>query len=230
MTARRSVRKRPRVIGVIASRADLGRAARMCNPPDLFELRLDRLAGAVDELENKLLRLRAPLIITARHPQEGGANKLSLRQRRDLLTRFLPHADYVDVELRSASALHSVLTLAKQKKVQRIISFHNFKSTPPLRVLGAKARAAKTHGADIFKIATRTDTPVQLAGLLEFITGKDIGLPVSAMGIGKLGAISRVLLARSGSALVYASIGAQTDIEGQLSFEQLRALGIAPRR
>jgi hypothetical protein len=35
-----------------------------------------------------------------------------------------------------------------------------------------------------------------------------------------------VLLARSGSALIYASVGAGTDIEGQLSLEQLRALGI----
>src|SRR5262249_50693182 len=97
---------RPRVVGVIASHADLGRALGMRKPPDLFELRLDHLAGIVDELENKVPKLRAPLIITTRHPQEGGANNLSLRQRRDLLTRFLPEAEYVDVELRSASALH----------------------------------------------------------------------------------------------------------------------------
>lgn len=239
MTARISATHCPRVVGVIASRADLHRALGMRKPPDLFELRLDRLAGFVDQhekfsrardpwsgLENKLPRLRAPLIITARHPQEGGANKLSLQQRRHLHTRFLPHADYVDVELRSAWALRSLLTLAKQKKVRRIISFHNFKSTAPLRVLYAKACAAKTHGADIFKVATRTDTPVQLARLFDFITGKDIGVPVSAMGIGKLGAISRVLLARAGSALVYASLATGTDIEGQLSLEQLRSLGI----
>lgn len=227
--ARSSATKLPVVVGVIASRADLDRALQMRRPPDLFELRLDRLAGIVDQVENKLPRLRAPLIITARHPREGGANKLSLRQRRDLLTRFLPHAHYVDVELRSASALRSLLTLAKQKKVRRIISFHDSKSTPP-RVLRAKARAAKTNGADIFKVATRTDTPGQLARLLDFITWKVIDLPVSAMGIGKLGAISRVLLARSRSALVYGSVGAQTDIEGQLSLKQLRALGIASRR
>ena len=226
MTARSSATQRPRVVGVIASRADLDRALQMRRPPDLFELRLDRLAGIVDQLENKLPRLRAPLIITARHPQEGGANNLSLRQRRELLTRFLSHACYIDVELRSASALRSLLTLAKQKKVRRIISFHNFKSTPPLRVLRAKARAAKAHGADIFKVAARTDTPVQLARLLDFTAKKEIDLPVSAMGIGELGAISRVLLARAGSALVYASVAAGTDIEGQLSLKQLRALGI----
>jgi 3-dehydroquinate dehydratase len=46
------------------------------------------------------------------------------------------------------------------------------------------------------------------------------------MGIGKLGAISRILLARAGSALVYASISTRTNIEGQLSLEQLRRLGV----
>jgi len=230
MTARSSTTHGPRVVGVIASRADLSRALGMRKPPDLFELRLDHLAGIVEQLENKLPRLRAPLIITARHPQEGGANNLSLRQRRDLLTRFLPHADYVDVELRSASALRSLLMLAKHKKVRRIISFHNFKSTPSLGVLMVKGRAAKARGANIFKVATLTDTPIEFTRLLDFVTRKNVNLPVAAMGIGKLGAISRILLARAGSALAYASVSTETDIEGQLSLEQLRALGIASRR
>ncbi len=201
----------------------------MRKPPDLFEVRLDRLVRVVGKLENELPQLRAPLIITARHPQEGGKNKLSLQQRRNLLTRFLPYAKYVDVELRSAFALRALLKAAEQKRVRCIISFHNFKSTPPLRILSAKARAAKAHGADIFKIATRTDTPVDLGRLLSFITNKNVDLPVSAMGIGKLGAISRVLLARAGSALVYAAVAAASDIEGQLSLEDLRLLGIASR-
>src|SRR5436309_12882201 len=153
MMARRSATQRARVVGVIASRADLDRALQMRRPPDLFELRLDRLAGVADQLQNTLAKLRAPLIITVRHPQEGGARKLSLRQRRDLLTRFLNHADYLDVELRSASAMRGLFTLAKRKRVRRIISFHNFKSTPHPRMLARKARAAKANGANIFKVA-----------------------------------------------------------------------------
>ena len=217
---------RSRVVGVIASRADLNCAMRMSRSPDVFEVRLDSLARDVRKWENKLPRLRAPLIVTARHPHEGGSNKLSLRERRDRLTRCLPYATYIDVELRSAFSLRALLELADQKKIRRIISFHNFKSTPPVRILLAKARAAKKHGANIFKVATRTDTPVQLARLLSFITNKNIDIPVSAMGIGKLGAISRVLLARAGSAFVYASISTRTNIEGQLSLEQLRRLGV----
>ena len=49
--------------------------------------------------------------------------------------------------------------------------------------------------------------------------------PLAVMGIGKLGAIARALLARAGSVLIYASVDAASDVEGQLSLEQLRALG-----
>jgi 3-dehydroquinate dehydratase-1 len=228
MTTRRSIKRRPRVVGVIASRADLEQAVRMRRRPDLFELRLDRLAGIAGQVENMVPKLRTPLIITARHPREGGAGKLGWRHRHDLLLRFLNHAAYIDVELRSASALRSLLDLAENKNVRRIISLHNFKSTPGPRFLATKAREAKSQGANIFKVATRTDTPMELRRLLEFITHAHLDLALAVMGIGKLGAISRVLLARAGSVLIYASVGATGDVEGQLSLEQLRTLGFGP--
>jgi len=224
--ANRSTPRRSRIVGVIASRADLERAVRMRRPPDLFELRLDRLAGIADHVERVLPKLRRPLIITARDPREGGANNLLLRQRRDLLARFLNHADYIDIELRSVSALLSSLGLARSKNVRRIISFHDFKSTPSVRILAAKAREAKSCGAGIFKVATRTDTPMELRRLVDFITSNRLNLALAVMGIGKLGAISRILLARAGSVLIYASVGAVSDVEGQLSLDQLRNLGI----
>jgi 3-dehydroquinate dehydratase-1 len=225
MTGDRSTKRRPRIVGVIASRDDLEQALRMRQPPDLFELRLDRLAGMADKVECALPKLGRPLIITARDPHEGGANKLQLRQRRDLLARFLNHADYIDVELRSARALQALLAIAKTKKIRRIISFHNFKSTPSARILATKAREVKLQGADIFKVATRTDTPMELERLVEFITSNRLDLAVAVMGFGKLGAISRVLLARAGSMLIYASVSAATDVQGQMSVKQLRALG-----
>jgi len=225
MTARKPLARRPRLVGVIMSLADLDSAIRMRKPPDLFELRLDQLAQNVDEVEKKLSKLGAPLIMTARHPREGGANQLSTQQRRDLLLRFLPRARYIDVELRSVEALRSLLQAARRKNVGRIVSFHNLKGTPDSRTLRTKARAAKSGGANIFKVATRTDTPAQLARLLQFMTNRDADFAVSVMGIGALGAISRVLLAHCGSALIYASL-CESQIEGQMSLKQLRAFAI----
>jgi 3-dehydroquinate dehydratase I len=226
---RKRLAVRQQLVGVITSPGDLNLAVRMRSPPDLFELRLDCLLPIVVHLEKKLRRLRAPLIITARSPHEGGAHSLSVRERRDLLIRFLPYAQYVDIELRSATGLSSVLRLAQEKKLKQIISYHDFKSTPALRVLLNKARAAKAHGANIFKIATRTDTPVDLTRLLNLMMNDNISVRISSMGIGELGAISRVLLARAGSALVYGSVGTRANVEGQLSLAKLQELGIPPR-
>jgi 3-dehydroquinate dehydratase-1 len=228
MMAAHSTKRLPRIVGVIASGADLNRATRIRRLPDLFELRLDGLTGTADEMEKVLPSLRRPLIITARDPHEGGANDLGRRQRRDLLRRFLVHADYIDIEVRSADALQPLLAHAKAKKVRCIISFHDFKSTPSARILAAKACQARAHGADIFKVATRTDTPMELGRLLEFMTISHLDLSLAVMGIGRLGAISRVLLARAGSVLIYASIAGATDVEGQMSLEQVRGLGLGP--
>ena len=192
----------------------------MLEPPDLFELRLDHLRGMIDQLERKMSILSSPVIITARDPREGGANNLSQKERHDLLLRFLPRAKYVDVELRSARAFKSLLAHARKQNVRRILSLHDFKSTPSARTLRAKASLAKMHGADIFKIATRTDTPAQLTRLIDFVTDKGVDFPVSAMGIGKLGALSRVILAQLGSVLIYTSMG-RPNVEGQLSIRQL---------
>jgi 3-dehydroquinate dehydratase-1 len=222
-------RRRPRVVGVITSPAEFDFAIRMNEPPDLFELRLDRLVRVIDRLENKVSRLRAPLVITARHPMEGGANRLSPSERHNLLARFLSRARYIDVELRSAPVFVSLFRLARRQNVRQIISVHHLKSTPSPNRLRAQARAAKTFGADFFKVATRTDTPAQLTRLLDFAAAKDVDIAVSAMGIGKLGATSRLLLACCGSALIYVSLG-RSDIEGQMSLDQFRAFGTASRR
>ena len=225
MTSRRPVKEANQLsVGVIASPTDIRVAVAMRQPPDLFELRLDHLCSMADQLERKvsILSSKGRLIITARDPREGGANNLSLSERRKLLARFLPYAKYVDVELRSAGAFKSLLARARKQNVRRILSFHNFKSTPPPRSLRAKAALAKAHGADIFKVATRTNDPADLARLIDFVLNKDVDLAVSAMGIGKLGAISRLLLARAGSVLNYASLH-RSQIEGQLPIELLRS-------
>jgi 3-dehydroquinate dehydratase-1 len=211
----------PQIVAVISSRADLGRAARLRNPPDFFELRLDAAAGRIREVQDALDRLNAPLIITARHPQEGGLNELAAPERRELLRQFLPHAACVDIELRSAGPLRAVLEEARARNVRTIISYHNFDDTPTATRLDEIARAIQSLGADVLKIATRTDTPDQFARLAAFFERHRGKVKISAMGMGRLGRISRLEFLRRGSALNYAHLGTP-QTAGQLSVAQLR--------
>lgn len=215
MTARTSVKNTPRFVGVITTSRELRSAARNKQPPDLFELRLDHFAN----IDMQIPRLPAPLIITARDPREGGVNKLSIKQRRGLLARFLDRAAYVDIELRNARALKAIVDLARRRRIGVILSFHDFDSTPSVRRLSAMASRAKSLGADVFKVATRSDTESELARLRDFAANVDVDLALAVMGIGKLAFRSRAGLP---SALIYGAIKTSR-LAGQPTLARLRA-------
>ncbi len=217
------------IVGIILTRANLRFAQRMSAPPDLFELRLDHLINHLPEVENTITKLRAPIIITARHPLEGGANKLGAAQRAALLSRFLDRASYVDIELRALRELRSIHRQARAKKIGLIISYHDLKQTPSIPRMRTKARAASEAGAGVFKIATRTDRQTQLQRLLDFFEEQHADLAVSAMGIGKLGAKSRLALMQRGSVLNYAHIG-RPSFPGQPSLRAIQRWTLSVQR
>jgi 3-dehydroquinate dehydratase-1 len=206
-----------KTVAVIASRADLLSAKQMRLAVDFFELRLDAVASIVDQVDRAMQSLKSPVIITARHPREGGANNLSAIQRAKLVLRFLGRAAYIDIESRALRELRHVRQQARAGKVGLIISVHDFKGTPRLSSLRRKAYAAAQAGADIFKVATRTDTSEQLDRLLTFFDAQDVDLPISAMGFGKFGRVARLELAARGSALNYVHLG-KAQFPGQFSF------------
>jgi 3-dehydroquinate dehydratase-1 len=210
-----------RLVGVIASPAALVRALRLRYPPDLFELRLDALRRSLGTVARAIPQLRAPLILTARHPAEGGRGGLKLAARRTLLLRFLDHAAFVDLELRSVRQMQALIDQTRRRKIGLIISCHDLHDTPSRNEFRRQAKAAAALRPAIFKVATRTDTPAQLARLVSFFATTRGSLPIAAMGIGKLGLASRRQLARLGSVLTYVSLG-EANIDGQPSLSQLR--------
>ena len=195
--------------------------SRLRRLPDLFELRLDALRHSLEEVNQAIPKLGARLILTARHPAEGGLGGLDPGTRRALLDRFLAHAAFLDLELQSVKQMKTLIRRAQCQHVGLILSWHDFHGTPTRRELLRQMKSAAAAGAAIFKIATRTETPADLARLISFFEATRRPLPIAAMGMGKLGSASRRHLAQLGSALTYASLGEAT-IEGQPSLSQLR--------
>ena len=203
------------LVGVIASVDELRLATGMRGPPDLFELRLDHLPNL---RESQLLKLRQPLIITARHPAEGGKK---VGSRRDLLLKFLPRAKFVDVELRSLHELGPVWDEARRRRVGRICSFHDFKRTPEPAVLHKKLLRARKAGADVFKVVTRAEDFRDLLTLFELLWSEFASMRLCVMASGKFGPISRLFFRDAGSSLIYAPLRHPLH-HGQLTFQELR--------
>jgi 3-dehydroquinate dehydratase I len=204
----------PQVVGTIHSAGSLKRALKLkSGEVDLLELRVDHFAEDPRVLLKAADRLPAPLIVTVRRPDEGGANGLSLARRRELYGQFLPIATFIDIELRSVEKLTETAKAAQTSGVGVIVSDHHFKSTPSLAQLEKRHAAAQAAGADIFKLAATAQNPRDLCTLLSFLTRAKKG-NLSVMGMGPFGKISRVLLARAGSLLNYGYLD-QPQVPGQ---------------
>jgi len=206
------------VVGTVHSLRSLTAAlALRKNAVDFLEVRVDAFTqtDACAHLEKNIRRLRAPLIVTVRHPLEGGAGRLSPSQRRALFQRFLPFASLVDVELRSANSLQDVIAEAQSSGIGVILSHHDFRKTPSLARLRELRQNAKSAGGSIFKVAATTRTPRDLATLLEFLTSPGGASPsLAVMGMGAFGKISRLALGKAGSVLNYGYLDKQ-QVSGQ---------------
>lgn len=219
------------VVGTVHSRASLAAALRLASGRvDFLEVRVDAFAEEREaaRLEKSLSRLPAPLIVTVRHPLEGGAGCLGVARRRALFQRFLPYASLVDVELRSAQALGDVLSAARTRGRGVILSHHDFRRTPSLARLQTLRGKAARAGCSIFKVAAMANTPHDAARLLDFLTHRGSGQPsLAVMGMGAYGKMSRLALGNAGSVLNYGYLD-RPQVSGQwpavLLKERLREL------
>ena len=211
-----------RLVGVIASIPALHQAKRLNGPPDFFELRLDALLGWLGKVERALPRLRAPLILTARDPAEGGLHRVSGAGRRDLILRFLDHAAFVDLEIRDNGQNRQLREIVCERGVGLIVSAHLLHPRAQKKDLVRLMNKAARLRPAIFKLVVRTDNRQQLDKLVEFFAHRPaMDFEFAAMGLGRLALESRLVLEQLGSALTYGAVGKPV-IAGQPSLSQLR--------
>jgi 3-dehydroquinate dehydratase-1 len=204
----------PLVVGTIHSPGSLRRALRASKGAvDFFELRVDHFADSPELLLRAAPRLCSPIIVTVRHHREGGAGRLNWARRAELFARFLPVADLIDVELRSVEKLADTLFAARNGGVRVIVSDHYFHSTPSRARLLETIHRGEAAGADIVKIAALASTCGDLGRLLALFD-RPRTVPLSVMGIGAMGKVSRLLLGVAGSVLNYGYLH-QPQVPGQ---------------
>ena len=190
--------------------------------PDLLELRVDHFAARPGRLDALAAAAPRPLVLTVRHPAEGGAAPgLDTAARQRLYARFLPWAALVDVEVRSLRALAGVVREARSGGCGVVASFHDFRGLPTAARLREAVTRAQDAGADACKVAATLRTPGDLARLLDFL-GTERRLPLAVMGMGPAGRMSRPVLGAAGSVLNYGFLGRRAQVPGQWPAAVLR--------
>ena len=184
----------------------------------------------------------APLLLTCRTAAEGGRARLDdasygalLRSVLDGLADWAPERRPVaiDVEVQRG-CLPGVAEQAHGLGIDVVASFHDFEATPADEALEEVLARMAREGADLAKIAVwpiSADDVARLLGVCARATagtgeGAGPGVPVAAMSMGALGAVSRVAPA-FGSALTFAVVPdeqgqARASAPGQLPLQDVR--------
>lgn len=175
---------------------------------DVLEFRLDNLAAHLERSLQVIgsCRERFAILTTVRRPDEGGAGNPSDAERSALYHRFLDLSSLIDIEGRSlaAPAMQETALAAREKGVKVVVSRHDFATFPGHAALGDFIGAAFEKRADVAKIAVYLDKFKDLHTLTSLVEAETArGRPISAMGMGPLGKLSRLVLAKAGSCLNY---------------------------
>ena len=183
-----------------------------------------------------------PLLLTCRTATEGGRAHLDdagygavLGAVLDDLSTWAPERRpaAIDVEVQRG-CLPGVSEQAHGLGIDVVASFHDFEATPADDVLEEVLARMVNEGADLAKIAvwpTSADDVARLLGVCARATadpgeGTGLGVPVAAMSMGALGAVSRVAPA-FGTALTFAVVPdeqgeTQASAPGQLPIQDVR--------
>ena len=178
---------------------------------DMVELRLDSVADP--NVAGALAGRRRPVIVTCRPVREGGLFTGPEDERRRILAEAIAlGAEYVDLEWQAR--FDEIIARTGGSRI--VLSMHDFDGVPA--DLSARIQAMRATGAQVVKVAVKTASLSDCAGLLDLgaQAGHQTGLVV--IGMGDAGLVTRLLPGRFGSMWTYA--GALSDV-GQLSAHRL---------
>lgn len=184
---------------------------------DWVELRVDALPAEVAESALPSGRPACPLLVTVRHESEGGCRSMPEEERKALAMKWLPMATALDWETARLAEAADLVSAVKAAGVVLIASNHDFEKTPDLATLQQREALARSLGADVVKFAFRLNSAEDMmvgVELLRSATG-----PMAVMGMGPLGAVSRLLYVQHGSCLIYGYLGDSPTAPGQWSAE-----------
>lgn len=148
-------------------------------------------------------------------------------RRAEFLSDALPDASMIDIEAANIDSMAVVIDAAISAGIPWIASFHNFDRFPSENELLDALARAHSAGASAFKWAALLADRDEMSRMAEF-QFRNHRMPVASMGMGALGAESRVLAALAGSVLNYGYLGDHPTAPGQWHAGRLKSAIAGP--
>jgi 3-dehydroquinate dehydratase-1 len=186
-------------------------------PADLVEIRLDlllrnglTLKNITSTLTHILPKSRTPILLTPRHPSEGGQYPWKSHKDRIALTLpLIPYAAAIDLELAHVTQLKPLYNTASEHSLAIILSTHSLTHPLTSQKIRALIKRFIHHAPHIAKIAALIESPNQLATLSTPLTLAP-KLRWALMATGPHALIARTTLTTLGSRLLYGYLDSPT--------------------
>ncbi len=179
---------------------------------DLLELRVDALDQPDPEGVSGIIKdINYPIIATNRNIEEGGFFKGSEFERIDILLEAAKYADFVDIEFGTDEEDLSKIIKASKST---IISYHDFKKTPPIDELLEVVRKERELG-NIAKFAVM---PKNISDTLVVLNVLSQVQNTVGIAMGEIGRYTRVVSPLFGSPITFASLNNES-APGQLDIK-----------
>ena len=222
-----SLTEKPLSVATVTQPEDLEfLAAGYAVPSNILEFRLDNLVELAEQSTKVMRTVERPTLLTVRRPDEGGANDLDDEARVGLYSDHMSGTEVIDTEINSleSEAFAGFVSKVEENDSVLVASFHDFSGWPGLDTIRAKVDRAYELGASVPKVAIVIEEMSDLFDLADLVSRpRSEGRLISAMGMGPLGKLSRLVLAKAGSCLNYGYLKTP-NAPGQWSAEDLTRL------
>jgi 3-dehydroquinate dehydratase-1 len=182
---------------------------------DIIDLRIDAINKPTPKMVKEIIQeINFPIIATNRIQNEGGSFKGSDEERIAILEASSEFAEYVDIELQNKTEdIKSIV----ETGVKTIISYHDFKKTPPLSEMLNIVKEELEIG-DIAKIAVKGNTLKDTIDILAISSKCDNTIAIS---MGDLGSYTRAIAPKFKAPITFAALDDVT-APGQIDFETMK--------
>ena len=190
---------------------------------DYAEIRFDFLKPKdVPEALELTKRHLKKCVCTLRPKSEGGVFSGSEKERILIIKLIAEYNPFLlDIEYNTLSKNKKLSAYIKKTKTNVLVSWHDFKKTPDIKVLTKMLKKMKkfSHYVKIVTSAKQVDDSSRVLAL--YALGKKINL--IAFSMGDYGKMSRILCLYLGSPYTYVSLG-KPIAPGQFSLSQIKAI------
>jgi 3-dehydroquinate dehydratase-1 len=182
---------------------------------DILEFRIDALQNPdANMVKNLIAEINYPIIATNRMKDEGGLFKGSEKERISILLKAAQNADIVDIELQTENEFRQKVIEASKST---IVSYHNFKKTPPFQELLEIVKKEHEIG-DIAKFAVMPANNKDTLTVLKVLSEVQNTIGIS---MGDIGKYTRLIAPIFGSPITFASMDDES-APGQLDIQTTR--------